>query len=63
LRERSETTSGTDDGNSLARACPRFLEALVNGDTSAEDRSYSIERNVFVQTSDVGSLGNAVLLE
>lgn len=63
LSEGSETATSSHNGNSLAGAGVRLLQALVDRDTCAEDRCNCIERNVFVEASNVGGLCNAVLLE
>lgn len=41
----------------------RLLDSLVDGDTSAKNGGDGIERNVFGDSSNVSSFGNAVLLE
>jgi hypothetical protein len=61
--ERSETTTGTDDGDPLARLDTGLLQTLVDGDTSAENRCNSIKSALFGDAGNVGSLSNAVLLE
>jgi hypothetical protein len=38
LSERTETTTSTDNGDSLSRASTGLFDTLVDGDTSAEDR-------------------------
>lgn len=38
LSERTETTTGTDDGDCLSRASTGLLDTLVDGNTGAEDR-------------------------
>lgn len=63
LGKGSETTAGTDDGDGLTRLSVRFLQTLVDCDAGAEDGCDCIEGNVFVEASDVGGLGDAVLLE
>jgi hypothetical protein len=63
LGEGSESTTSTDDGDSLPWASVGLLKSLVDGDTGAKYGCYGIEGNVFVKAGDVSSLGNAVLLE
>lgn len=63
LGERAKSATGTDNGDSLAWACTRLLQALVDGDTGTKYWSYGVERDVLVQPCDVRPLGDAVLLE
>jgi len=63
LRQRSETAASADDGDGLAGSGAGFLQALVHGDTGAEDGCDTIERNLLVETRDVGGFGDGVLLE
>lgn len=48
LSERTETATSSDDGNGLSWAYIGLLEALVNGDTSAQYRSDCVKRDIFV---------------
>jgi len=59
----AETTTGTDDGNVLARAGTRLLKTLVDGDTGAENGGDGLKIALLGNASDVGSLGDGVLLE
>lgn len=63
LSKRTETTASADDGNGLSRAHTRLLDALVDGDTSAEDWCYALQRDVLRESSHVGGLGDSILLE
>lgn len=63
LCKRSQTASSTDNGDGLTGSGARFLEALVDCDTSAKDRCDTIEGNLLVKSGDVGRFGNGVLLE
>jgi hypothetical protein len=62
-RERSETTTGADNGDKLARFHARLLQALVDGDTSAEDGGNGGEVALLGDAGNVSRFGNAVLLE
>ena len=59
----SETTTSTDDGDPLAGLDTGLLQALVDGDTRAENRCNSIESALLGDAGNVSGLGNAVLLE
>ena len=63
LGERSEAAAGTDDGDGLAGFGAGLFQALVNCDAGAEDGGDCVEGDVFVEAGDVGSFGDAVLLE
>ena len=63
LSERSETTTGTDDCDSLAWLGSRLLQALVDGDTGAENGRDGIKRDLLGDDGNVCGLANAVLLE
>ena len=63
LGKGSESTTSTDNSDGLAGLGSRLLQALVDGDTSAQNWSDGIEGDVLVKASDVGCLGDAVLLE
>ena len=63
LSERPEPTTSTDNGDGLAGLGTGFLQSLVHGDTGTQDGGNGIKGNVLVQTSNMCSLGNAVLLE
>lgn len=59
----TETTTGTDDGDSLAGAGTGLLETLVDGDTGAENGGDGLKVALLGDASDVDGLGNGVLLE
>lgn len=61
--ERSETTSGTNNSSELAGLDAGFLQALVDRDTGAEDRCNGGQVTFLGDAGNVGSLGDAVLLE
>jgi hypothetical protein len=61
--QRTETASSTDDGDELAGPSTRLLQALVDGDTGAENGSDGGEVAVLGDARHVCSFGNAVLLE
>jgi len=63
LGKRSKSATSSNDSNSLTRLGSRLLQTLVNGDTSAQHWGDGIEGDVLVKASDVGCLGDAVLLE
>lgn len=63
LGEGAETTTGTDNGDGLAWASARLLQALVDGDTCAKNWGNGSEVAFLWYTGNVGRLGNAVLLE
>lgn len=59
----AETTTGTDNGNGLAGLDTGLLEALVDGDTGAQDRGDGLEVTLLGDAGNVSSLGDSVLLE
>lgn len=61
--ERSETTSGTDDGDPLTGLCAGFFESLVHGDTGAEDGCDGVEGEILGYAGNMGGLTDAVFLE
>jgi hypothetical protein len=61
--KRSETTTSTDDGDPLAGLNTGLLQALVDGDTGAENRCNGIKSALLGDAGNVSSLSNAVLLE
>lgn len=63
LSKRTKTTTGADNGDGLARASARLLQALVDSDTGAQDRRDGVKRDVLGNAGNVRGFGNAVLLE
>jgi len=63
LGEGSESTTSTNNRDGLARLGSRFLQTLVDGDTSAQYWGNGIKGDVLVEAGDVSCLGDAVLLE
>lgn len=61
--QRSESTTSTDDSDSLAWASSRLLQSLVDGDTSTEDWCNGLEVAFLGNAGNVCSLSNTVLLE
>lgn len=61
--KRSETTTSTDDSDPLTGLDARLLQALVDGDTGAENRRNGIKSALLGDAGNVSSLSNAVLLE
>jgi hypothetical protein len=61
--ERTKTTSCTDNGSELARLDTRLFQTLVNSNTGAENRGNSSEVTLLGNAGNVGSFGDAVLLE
>lgn len=61
--QRSESTSGADNGDSLAGTGSRLLQSLVDGDTGTEDRSDSIKGNFLGKLRRMTGLGDGILLE
>jgi hypothetical protein len=61
--QRAETASSTDDGDKLAWFGTRFLQALVDGDTGAENGSDGVECAFFGNAGNVCGFGDAVLLK
>jgi hypothetical protein len=61
--QRTETASSTDDGDKLAGLSTGLLQALVDGDTGAENGSDGGEVAVLGDACHVCGFGNAVLLE
>lgn len=59
----TETATGADDGEGLAGADARLLDALVDGDTGAEHGGDGLEVDTLGDAGDVGGLGDGVLLE
>lgn len=59
----TEATAGTGDGNPLAGPHTGLLDALVDGDTRAEDRGDCFEVDTLGDAGDVSGLGNGILLE
>jgi hypothetical protein len=59
----TETTTSTDDGNGLTGLDTGLLKTLVDGDTGAENGGDGLKVALLGDASDVGSLGNGVLLE
>jgi hypothetical protein len=62
-REGSETAAGADNGDELTGLDARLLQALVDGDTGAEDGGNGGEVALLGDAGNVGCFGNAVLLE
>lgn len=63
LSERTETSSSSDDGYSLAWAGTGLLETLVHGDTGTENWGDLVEWDFFGDSGNVCGLGDTVLLE
>lgn len=63
LSKSSQSTTGSNNGNSLSWAGVRLLQALVHCDTGTKYGCDCIERDFLVEASDVGGFGDAVLLE
>jgi len=63
LSKGTEATTSAHNCDGLAWACSRLLQALVDGDTSAENWCHGREIDILVQTGDVRCFGNGVLLE
>lgn len=61
--KRAETTTSTDDGNGVTRPGTGLLKALVDRDTGAQNGGHLLEVALLGNASDVGSLGNGILLE
>lgn len=61
--ERTKTTSGTDNGSELARLDTRLFQTLVNSNSGAENRSNCSKITFLGNAGNVGSFGDAVLLE
>lgn len=59
----TETTTGTGDGDPLARADTGLLDSLVDSDTGAEDGGDGLKIHALGNTGHVGGLGDSVLLE
>ena len=63
LGEGSEAATSTNDGDGLARLSTRLLQALVDGDTGAENGGDGSEVTLLGDAGNVGSLSDTVLLE
>ncbi|CRJ80561.1 hypothetical protein BN1708_000298 [Verticillium longisporum] len=62
-RQRAEAAAGADNGDRLARARARLLEALVDGDACAEHGRDGLEVALLGDARHVRRLGDGVLLE
>lgn len=61
--ERSETTTGTNNSHPLTGLDARLLQALVNSDSGAENRSDGSKIALLGNAGNVSGLSNAVFLE
>lgn len=61
--QRTETTTGADDGDGLAGAGARLLQALVDGQAGAQDGGDGVEGHVLGDLGGEGGLADGVLLE
>lgn len=59
----AETATSTNDSDCLTWANTRLLQALVDGDTCAENRGDCSKIHVLREAGDVCSLGDGILLE
>ena len=59
----AETATSTDDGDELAGAGARLLEALVDSDTGAQDGGDTLQRHFLGDARNAVGVGDAVLLE
>ena len=60
---RSKTTTSTDDGDPLAGLDTGLLQALVDGDTGAENGCNGVKSALLRNAGNVSSLSDGVLLE